>query len=197
MRDPNAYPHFTPLATHTESFRKDTWASHSRVHGSKYNTLLRNKDSENEKRRDLFQKKVKQQGEDRRWEIRGDQILRTDFLTRQKQWEEEQARRAAELAAAPDEDMDTGDIPDRSPDVNLFEEYLSQEDQELTVMSSMSEEVQSSNGHHQNETSDYGSDDEEFERLLMDAVQQMEYQTSSISNPEPSLENHDMDMTIG
>jgi len=74
MRDPNACTHFTPLAPHMEPFRKDTWGSRSRVRGSKYNTLLRNKDNENEKQRDLFQKKVRQHGEDRRWEVRGEQV---------------------------------------------------------------------------------------------------------------------------
>ena len=81
-------------------------------------------------------------------------------------------------------------------EVDLFEQYLSQEDQELSVMSSMLQETQS-HGHNQNESSDYGSNDEELEKWLMDAVQQMEHQTSSDPNPEPSLENHDMDTTMG
>jgi len=82
-------------------------------------------------------------------------------------------------------------------EVDLFEQFLSQEDQELIVMSSMLEEVQSTHGHSQHEMSDYGSDDEEFDRLLMDAVQQMEHRSSNSPNPEPSLENHDMDTTNG
>lgn len=74
MRDPNACPRFAPFAPHMDSFRKEPWGSYSRVRGSKYDTLLKNKDRENEKRRDLFHKKVKQHGEDRRWEVRGEQV---------------------------------------------------------------------------------------------------------------------------
>lgn len=64
-------------------------------------------------------------------------------------------------------------------------------------MSSMVDEVHSSHGHNHNELSEYGSDDEEVERLLMDAVQEMEHQASTLPTSEPTQGNHDMDMTIG
>jgi len=82
-------------------------------------------------------------------------------------------------------------------EVDLVEEYLSQEDQEPTVMSSMLDEVQSCPVHNQFEMSDYGSDDEDYERLLMDAVQKMEHQASSSPTSKPAQEHHDMDMTMG
>ena len=41
---------------------------------SKYATLVKNRDTENVKRRDQFFKKVRQKGEDRRWEVRGEQV---------------------------------------------------------------------------------------------------------------------------
>lgn len=82
-------------------------------------------------------------------------------------------------------------------EIDLVEEYLSQEDQELSVMSSMLDEVQSSPVHNQLEMSDYGSDDEDYERLLMNAVQKMEQQPLSSLNSEPTQEHHDMDMTVG
>lgn len=40
----------------------------------KYSIPVKNKDSERDRRRDLFLKKVKQAGDDTRWEARGDQV---------------------------------------------------------------------------------------------------------------------------
>jgi hypothetical protein len=232
MRDSNACPRFTPFAPHMDSFGKDAWGSRSRVRGSKYNTLLRNKDIENDKRRDLFHKKVKQQGEDRRWEVRGEQVglqffLKCDeisVLTCPRYCERTILRvkstgrknRRAGQQNFPQNQMKTWTLEtyltalEVSPhiihrwlrlmhfaEVDHFEQYLSQEDQELTAVSSMLDEVQSSFGRNQNEMSDYGSDDEDLEILLMDAVQKMEHQTPSSPTSEPAQEHQEMDTTMG
>ncbi|MCJ1377678.1 hypothetical protein MMC17_000774 [Xylographa soralifera] len=162
---------------------------------SKYATLVKNRDTENIKRRDQFFKKVRQNGEDRRWEVRGEQILRTDFLSRQKQWEEEQARRARELAAGPeDEDMQAGDVPDSSQDVDL-EQFLSQDDQELEATISMLDNERQ-NEPHQNVTTDYGSEDEEYDQYFMDIVQQVEQKVAGVViAPEPQ-QDQEMDFVM-
>ncbi|MCJ1283383.1 hypothetical protein MMC26_002711 [Xylographa opegraphella] len=153
---------------------------------SKYATLVRNRETENVKRRNQFFKKVRQNGEDRSWEVRGEQILRTDFLSRQKQWEEEQARRARELAASPeDEDMVAGEVPDSSQDVDLVEQFLSQEHQDLQATISM---LDNERQHKpaQTATTDYGSEDEEYDQFLMDIVQQVEQEvTGAVAAEQP------------
>ena len=73
-RDPNACPHFPTFASHMAALRKDVCKPTHSNRGSKYATLVKNKDTENEKRRDSFQRKVKQRGEERRWEVRGEQV---------------------------------------------------------------------------------------------------------------------------
>ena len=73
-REPNACPRFLTFAPQMAALRKDVCKPAYPNRGSKYATLVRNKDSENEKRRDLFQRKVKQRGEEKRWEVRGEQV---------------------------------------------------------------------------------------------------------------------------
>ncbi|MCJ1431986.1 hypothetical protein MMC27_001342 [Xylographa pallens] len=181
---------------------------------SKYATLVKNKDNENVKRRDQFFKKVRQNGEDRRWEVRGEQILRTDFLSRQKQWEEEQARRARELAAGPeDEDMEARDVPDSSQgplqsalkveerfltkriDVDLVEQFLSQEDQELEATISMLDNERQ-NEPAQSGMTDYGSEDEEYDQYFMDIVQQVEQEVAGVVIAVEPQQDQEMDFVM-
>ena len=72
--DPNAYPRFPTFAPHMAALRKNVCKPAYPNRGSKYATLVKNKDTENEKRRDSFQRKIKQRGEERRWEVRGEQV---------------------------------------------------------------------------------------------------------------------------
>ncbi|MCJ1296411.1 hypothetical protein MMC34_007977 [Xylographa carneopallida] len=163
---------------------------------SKYATLARNKDTQSVKRRDQFFKKVKQNGEDRRWEVRGEQILRIDFLSRQKQWEEEQAHRARELAAGPeDEDMEARDLSTSWPQDELVEQFLSQEDQELEATISMLD----SEGHNKlakTATTDYGSEDEKYDQYFMDIVQQVERKVASIDVAAEPHHDQEMDFVM-
>ncbi|MCJ1390064.1 hypothetical protein MMC18_002922 [Xylographa bjoerkii] len=163
---------------------------------SKYATLLKNRDSENVKRRDQFFKKVQQNGEDRRWEVRGEQILRTDYLSRQKQWEEEQARRARDLAAEPeDEEMEAGDAPDSLQEIDFVEQFLSQEDQELEATLSMLDDERQ-NEAIQNAMTDYGSEDEEYDQYFMDFVQQVEQKVPGIAIAAELQQEQEMDFVM-
>ncbi|MCJ1414687.1 hypothetical protein MMC32_001014 [Xylographa parallela] len=181
---------------------------------SKYATLAKNRDTESVKRRDQFFKKVRQNGEERRWEVRGEQNLRTDFLSRQKQWEEEQARRARELAAGPeDEDIEPRDAPDSSQgpckvllkleerfltkciDVDLVEQFLSQEDQELEATISMLDNERQ-NESAQTAMTDYGSEDEEYDRYFMDIVQQVEQKVAGVVIAAEPQQDQEMDYVM-
>ena len=83
MRDPNICSRSSPtLETRTTSSTIDTCKSMSIKRQSKYKSMIKNKELERDKRRDMFLKKVKQSGEDRRWEARGEQVwtsLRSTF----------------------------------------------------------------------------------------------------------------------
>lgn len=69
----------------------------------KSNPIIQSRDAVKERRRDLFLRKVQDDRDDRRWASRGDQILRLDFMSRQKRWE------AAKAHQAPSLDVDLDD----------------------------------------------------------------------------------------
>ncbi|MCJ1404955.1 hypothetical protein MMC11_008181 [Xylographa trunciseda] len=215
-RDPNAchwFPAFsTKMANPTNDASKPSFPKRQ----SKFATLVKSRDTENVKRRDKFFQKIKQNGDDRRWEVRGEQvriawysttdlpthvfapqqILRTDFLSRQKQWEEEQARRAQELAAEPDdEDMEAGDAPDSSHEFDLVEQFLSQEDQELEMTISMLEYEKQSEA-VQNAMTDYGSEDEEYDQYFMDIIHQVEQKTPGATVAAEAQQDQEMDFIM-
>jgi len=56
-----------------------------------------------EKRRHMFLRKVKEGREDKRWESRGEDIMRLDFMQRQRAWEAELAREAPMIPSDPAE----------------------------------------------------------------------------------------------
>ncbi|MCJ1410899.1 hypothetical protein MMC19_004986 [Ptychographa xylographoides] len=165
---------------------------------SKYATLAKDKENESAKRRELFLKKVRQNGEDRRWEVRGDQIMRTDFLSRQRGWELEQARRAAELATGPeDEAMEAGvNMATVTQEDELVEDFLSEEDKELEAMVSMLEDARQDNGEQDNSMTDYGSDDDDYNQFLMDVVQRIEQKGPDGDILQGSQQEQDMDVTM-
>ena len=75
MRDTNICSRSSPsLKTRITTSSIDTCKPASFKRQSKYRSLLKNKDLERDKRRDLFLKKVKQSGDDRKWEARGEQV---------------------------------------------------------------------------------------------------------------------------
>ena len=138
--------------------------------------------------------------------------MRADYLSRQKQWEEEQARQATELAAEPDdEEMVADDNLDREPvadrpvccvlmntaETDLVEDYLTQEDLELSSMSSMLEDIQASRGNEDRAMSDYGSDDEEYNQLFMDVLVKLEERGAGVPIGASSQEKHEMDVSMG
>ncbi|KAK4896619.1 hypothetical protein LTR27_005537 [Elasticomyces elasticus] len=62
-----------------------------------------------ETRRRLFLRNVREKREDQRWAQRGEDIMRLDFVQRQRAWEAEQAREAPRLPNEPIEEEDEDD----------------------------------------------------------------------------------------
>jgi hypothetical protein len=74
--NPKGYSFFSGVYACTLGLaRKGRPEPRQSTRGSKYNTLLRNKDVENQKRRDQFCRKIKQDGEERRWGMRTEQVI--------------------------------------------------------------------------------------------------------------------------
>ncbi|KAK5169313.1 hypothetical protein LTR04_005648 [Oleoguttula sp. CCFEE 6159] len=212
----------------------------------KANPALQSRDVVKERRRNLFLKKVQQGRDNRRWEARGDQVgyvnlaqvssfklltsalpsqmMRLDFMSRQKRWEAEQARRAPLLSDPPeDDDMDEHDAPLFSSQSSTYPSYssqrtqspsnpttptihavpdnevdviLQQEDEELDALVSMLGSEQ----YERNKAQDasYGSDEEDYDSIFMDFIDDgMVAQESSERTQGDEQGSDDMDTTNG
>ena len=86
----------------------------------------------------------------------------------------------------------------------MVDEILSQEDQEFQALISSMNETEKQI-HHQQSTfpqhtvSDYGSDEEEYDRLFMDVISHPQQSMDSEGAPcnDASTVTHDMDMSTG
>ncbi|KAK5138360.1 hypothetical protein LTR08_003421 [Meristemomyces frigidus] len=74
--------------------------------------LVPGQDELKERRRGMFLRKVKEGREDKRWESRGEDMMRLDFVQRQRKWEAEKARAAPRLHGEMIEEDDMEDIFD-------------------------------------------------------------------------------------
>ena len=72
-RQTNACHRTRPLHSHMASAKEACTSTHHKRE-NKFKTLIKSKDTERSQRRELFLKKVKQVGDDRKWEARGDQV---------------------------------------------------------------------------------------------------------------------------
>ncbi|TKA65502.1 hypothetical protein B0A49_05716 [Cryomyces minteri] len=190
------------------------------------NPALQSRDVVKERRRDLFLKKVQQGRDNRKWEARGDQMMRLDFMSRQKRWEAEQARHAPLLSDPPeDDDMDEYDAPLLSsqasthpscssqctqsasnpttptihavPD-NEVDVILQQEDEELDALVSMLESEQHErNQQRKAQDASYGSDEEDYDSFMDFIDDGMVAQKSSERTSEDEQGSDEMDTTIG
>lgn len=137
--------------------------------------LLERRENEADRRRHLFLNRVKEAGEDKRWQIRGDQILRKDFISQKKQWEEELARNAPEGPVAPEEDESEAHGDDRgSNEAEMVDDVLSQENQELEALLSLMNQENRAKDEQEHAMSDFGSDVDEYDSIFLDALAEVE-----------------------
>ena len=121
-RDPNACPRFSLQMVSTRKVGDE-----NKYFPPKYahNPLLQRRAAvEQDRKREVFLKRVRQTSDDKKWESRSEQvghngnaspwgtimltfikIMRRDFLARQRQWELDQARAASEILLPLDEEQ--------------------------------------------------------------------------------------------
>ncbi|KAF2262285.1 hypothetical protein CC78DRAFT_618684 [Lojkania enalia] len=154
----------------------------------KPNPVMQSRDAVKERRREMFFKRVQKDRDDRKWEVRGEQIQLLDFMSEQKRWEAEKARQAMQLevnnfdfledelenleGATPSYDLSNASHNEPRDEA----EYISQEDQELEAFIAAIEEEE---GQQEVASQHFGSDDEDYDQIFM------EY-TTGWENQQPS-----------
>ncbi|RDW60865.1 hypothetical protein BP6252_12248 [Coleophoma cylindrospora] len=196
-------------------------ASSSPVHGSaestsrfskrttKSNPLIHNRGDGRETRRKLFLKKVREDSEDQRWKARGgdDEMMRTIWIAEQRRMQE---RRAGDPDA---EVLREEDFEEPwSLDEALADEIAKKEADEMeALLSSMEEQGRQytadtegmdtspdtmDSSMNKQSTASFesfnGSDDEEYDHLFMDVIQEEERQ---LSMQQPLSGDVEMDMS--
>ncbi|KAI4268728.1 MAG: hypothetical protein LQ337_007686 [Flavoplaca oasis] len=122
-----------------------------------------------EQRRRQYLDKVRKQGEDKKWDVRGEQILREDFLTTERQWIASRNRSAPPLMYFEDDDMK--DMTSGNEHQNsLLDQALSQENEEVDALVSSFEEHSTAALHGVDKRVDYGSDDEKYNSIFLDLL---------------------------
>ncbi|KAL8780602.1 MAG: hypothetical protein Q9213_006399 [Squamulea squamosa] len=128
-------------------------------------------DLHHEQRRCLFLNKVRQKGEDKKFEVRGEQILRDDFFKTERHWIDSQNSSAPPpLTHTEDDDM-TSTIPGNEQQSNeMIDQVLSQENEEVDALVSLLEENTSEASHQVEKRLDYGIDDENYDSIFLNIL---------------------------
>ncbi|MCJ1469337.1 hypothetical protein MMC07_007970 [Pseudocyphellaria aurata] len=168
------------------------------------------RDAEQIRRQNDYLRKVRQTGDDRRWRSRGDQILRDDYVSRRKRWEEEQAKYDPYLFMAPEaEEQEVWqEYAEKAlkAERERIDDILQHERQELDTLISRFEETRleesSSTAMEQKEaqtTEEYGSDDEDFVLLCREALLETETRDSGTNDTQEAMpgSTQDVDMSSG
>jgi transposase len=81
----------------------------TRKRESKYASLKKDQKGEEERKRTLWLKSVRNRTEERRWELRADAGLRREWVEERKGWEESRKREAEGLGMENEEDLEGGE----------------------------------------------------------------------------------------
>ncbi|KAH0543854.1 hypothetical protein FGG08_001893 [Glutinoglossum americanum] len=146
----------------------------------KPNPLFHNSDHDRERRRNLFLKKVSEESSDQKWKARGgdEEIMRSIYVSEQRRWEAAQARIAKELQASQEEDEDILMMSSSNfEDTGMIDDHIGEESAELEALVSLLESPDLVNNGdpasaQPSGSSDLGSEDEEYDRLFLDLVNQ-------------------------
>ncbi|KAL8674261.1 MAG: hypothetical protein Q9168_001328 [Polycauliona sp. 1 TL-2023] len=123
-----------------------------------------------EQRRRKFLHKVREKGEDKKWDHRGQQILREDFLAVERHWIESKYRSAPPPLTCP-EDEDLKDMKtDDAHDDGMIDQVLSQENEKVDALISLFEERSDQPRRGPNKPVDDGSDDEKYDSIFLDLL---------------------------
>ncbi|KXT18302.1 hypothetical protein AC579_2883 [Pseudocercospora musae] len=136
-----------------------------------------NPDIFKEKRRSNFLRKVSNQREERRYEARGEDFMRLDFMQRQRAWEAEREREAASSQNLPEEE-DEDDLPgweDMHALKDEVEGFVEDEEAELeAILENMPQ--------HQDQGEDNGlwSDGADYDELFDEVMASQQGQIVSV-----------------
>ncbi|KAF2635139.1 hypothetical protein P280DRAFT_412183 [Massarina eburnea CBS 473.64] len=145
----------------------------------KPNPVLQTRDAATQKRRDMFFRRVQKERDDKKWDARGEQIQRLDYVTEHKRWEAEKARQAPEVE---EEVFDEEELPiDTSSHTTYGAPQPEREVQEADDMDELEQwELQrlvaSMEEERDNASQHYGSDDEDYDSIFMECVEAGEVQ---------------------
>ncbi|KAL8681535.1 MAG: hypothetical protein Q9186_002351 [Xanthomendoza sp. 1 TL-2023] len=121
-----------------------------------------------EYRRREFLHKVRRKGDDRKWDIRGEQILREDFLKYERHWIESQNLSAPAPVIDPEEDdMKVTEAGYDTHVDEMIDRALSQEHDEVDALVSLLEDRNEGPSFNVGMRLDYGSDDENYDSIFM------------------------------
>ncbi|KAF2872403.1 hypothetical protein BDV95DRAFT_606019 [Massariosphaeria phaeospora] len=154
----------------------------------KPNPIVQTRDVATQRRRDMFFRKVQNDRDNKKWQARGDQLQRLDYISDQKRWEAEKARQAPEVVDhyLDDEVLDdamSSYTPSGTPQATDEEDYiLAQEEYELQQLITSMEEEQDNQEHT---SQHYGSDDEDYDQLFMECI------------TAPDVQHHPNEMNAG
>ncbi|CZT20232.1 uncharacterized protein RCC_06089 [Ramularia collo-cygni] len=151
-----------------------------------------------------FLRKVREGREERRWETRGEDIMRADFLSRQRAWEAAQARNApAEDVVHYEDELEEGGRVSEAMEINTsqvapedeVDDFLRDEDQELEALL----EFMPAGGERDDGMKDDGdslwSDDADYEALFEQVLSQE--QEGQIGSLDQQLSANDVMDSVG
>ncbi|KAI4220973.1 MAG: hypothetical protein L6R36_007227 [Xanthoria steineri] len=166
IRDPNArQPIVHAVAPSTAEKHGSPSPRQVTQKSDKENTL------HHEQQRRTFLAKVRQKGEDKKWDIRGEQILREDFLTIQRHWIESQNLSAPPPLIHSEDDVMKEMTLDKEHQADaMIDRVLSQENEEVDALVSLFEEGSDEARDEIDKRVDYGTDDEKYDSIFLDLL---------------------------
>ncbi|KAL8711541.1 MAG: hypothetical protein Q9220_003951 [cf. Caloplaca sp. 1 TL-2023] len=177
-RNPNVCPQFVPgMSSLAEKLRHRK--STQNVRRSAAPSV-----SAHEKGRREYLSKVRQNGNDRKWSVRGEQVLRQDFLSSERSWLESLNRSAPALpTSAEDEDVNISGTNEEQQPEYMIDRILSEEQEDVTALISTFEEDPPLTSQESNGLLGYGSDGESYDSIFTEMS--MKNNTNSIAEQNP------------
>ncbi|KAK3061762.1 hypothetical protein LTS18_005493 [Coniosporium uncinatum] len=218
-RSANACPRPSPFSVSNDTKREVPFSNRS----IKQVPIPQSRDATRDRRRNLFLKKVQKDREDGRWESRSEQILKSDYVSQRRQWEAEQARRALDYYEPIEEDEEDDPMITSQEEYQLprqngssvqeeldaeLEWAARQDDEFYDYLLERTHEPQrqpaSLNGRQlEHCVENFGSDDDDYDTLLLEAFNSCEAPQPSQQSENPSndtfprADTNDTDMMDG
>ncbi|KAL8907885.1 MAG: hypothetical protein Q9207_001122 [Kuettlingeria erythrocarpa] len=121
-----------------------------------------------ERRRRIFLGKVHQKGEDKKWDVRAEQILREEYISSQRQWLESQDRSAPPTLEQPGDEI--MDVIDAKHAEEMIDQVISQETQEVEALVAMLEDSPKEGTLRADYSIRHESDDENFDSIFAEIL---------------------------